>query len=107
MQRREVATGLPAIATNSPRIEQVGGHAITVKRKREVLALAQVAGVDAVLSLGMTKSMHVVMLVKAPNGATQKFFMANKTGCRHADKNNLSLLRCFVRENSTTSMAAA
>lgn len=70
------------------------------KRLRALEALAMDAGVASVDSVELTGRMHVVMQVVAPNGRRKKFYMAYKTSCHRADKNNLSLMRRFVRENA-------
>lgn len=75
------------------------------KRMRALVALAMDAGAAAVDSVEMTSRMHVVVQVVAPNGQRKKFFMAHKTTCLRADKNNLSMMRRFVRENAAAGTA--
>lgn len=73
---------------------------INTKRARDLMALIRKAGAASAVYLGVTGGVHLGFLVHAANGASRKFFMGFTPSDWRADKNNLALVRSFLRQNA-------
>lgn len=78
---------------------------MTLKRKREVVALLEKKGIQ-LMSFGTTRGGgHYEATVRAPNGTVRRFPVAKTPGDHRADENMVSQMRGWCSLNSATPSA--
>ncbi|MNU19542.1 hypothetical protein D3C71_77710 [compost metagenome] len=75
---------------------------MTLKRKREVVALLEKKGIQ-LLSFGTTRGGgHYEATIRAPNGTIRRFPVAKTPGDHRADENMVSQMRSWCSGNSAS-----
>jgi len=80
---------------------------MTLKRKREVIAILEKKGL-VLVNFGTTRGGgHYEATIQAPNGATRRFPVAKTPGDHRADENMVSQMRNWCAQNPVHSEPSA